>query len=135
MGNESQDLAGYREALLAGQLAGQRCDRCRRHWWPPRPACPRCGSLDFAWVTLPREAELFSWTVVAHPTLPAFSDRVPYAVGVMAFHDIGIRVVGFVDGAPENLSIGLRMAWEVPPNRSTDAPPVRWVVADDANAG
>lgn len=130
--DDSQDLVGYREALRLGELAGPRCDRCQRHWWPPRPACPRCGSLDFTWVTLPRVGVLFTWTVVTHATLPAFSSKVPYAVGVMAFEDLGIRVIGFVDDEPDHLTIGLPMAWNIPADQSADAPPVRWVIADQA---
>ena len=122
----TQDLLGYREALARGELAGQRCGSCDRHWWPPRPACPHCGSVDFDWIRLPDFGNLYTWTVVAHPSLPEFEDKVPYTVGVVEFADIDIRVIGYVDENEQHLEVGMPLAWKVN-DQNSDDPPFSWI--------
>jgi len=103
--------APYREACREHRLVVQACGNCGRRRWPPRPLCAACGSLDIAWVELPPEAKLYSWTVVHRAADPRFVERVPYVVGVVELAcDPSIRFLGgIVDTDPEDLRVGLPM--------------------------
>ncbi|GAA0276851.1 hypothetical protein GCM10009527_086550 [Actinomadura nitritigenes] len=105
------DLAGYREGLAAGELRAQRCEGCARTFWPPRPACPRCGCPDTAWVRLPDTGELFTWTVVAHTRLEGFQEEVPYPVGMISVPEAGIRMIGRIGAPAADLEIGMPVRW------------------------
>jgi uncharacterized OB-fold protein len=107
------DLAGYREGLLAGEIRAQHCDGCQRTWWPPRPACPRCQCTRYTWVRLPECGELYTWTVVGHTRLAEFQPLVPYAVGLVAIPEAGIRVIGRISGSPDGLEFGMALRWTV----------------------
>lgn len=109
--SEHQDLTGYWEAAERGELAAQYCNQCERFWWPPRPVCPRCQSNDYAWTALPDSGELFTWTVVHRTALPDFRDATPYAVGVVALPEAGIRIAGFLDVEAEQLGMGMPLRW------------------------
>lgn len=77
-----------------------------------RPACFACTSLDASWVAVPREGELYSWTVVNFTSLEGFRDLVPYAVGVVQLDEVPVRMAGYVDADPGHLRMGDRMRAE-----------------------
>lgn len=76
----SVDNEEFYRAAQRGELRFQRCTDCRawRHY--PRPACPECTSTRFAWERASGRGEIYSWTIVHGPTLPAFRDQLPYNV-------------------------------------------------------
>lgn len=119
------DLREYRRGLLQGELRFPRCDECGDALWPPRPQCPRCGSAVLTWHAVPRDGRLFTWTVVARTHLPEFTDRVPYAAGIIEIPDIGIRMMGFVDADPAVLVMAQVLTWTVLRN-ADGLPRVRW---------
>jgi uncharacterized OB-fold protein len=101
------DTAPFYEAAARGELRFQRCADCRtwRHY--PRPACPACLSRRFAWERATGDGEVYTWTIVHGPTLPAFADEVPYNV-VDVLLDEGLHFVSQVlDCPPEALRPGL----------------------------
>ena len=110
---QTEDLQGYRDGLEQGELRAQCCDACGAHQWPPRPACRRCRGFGLTWVPLPPTATLFTWTVVARTQLPGFADKVPYAVGVLEYDELRIRLVGRLDADPGSLRVGDRLGWTV----------------------
>ena len=61
-------------------LTVQRCDGCGTWRFPPRPVCPRCGSVAATWTPTTGLGTLISWTVIHHVTHPAFAAQVPYPV-------------------------------------------------------
>jgi len=76
----SVDNDEFYRAAQRGELCFQRCSDCRswRHY--PRPVCPECASTRFAWERASGRGEVYTWTIVHGPTLPAFRDRLPYNV-------------------------------------------------------
>ena len=76
----SVDNEEFYRAARRGELRFQRCTDCRawRHY--PRPACPECTSTRFGWERASGRGEIYSWTIVHGPTLPAFRDQLPYNV-------------------------------------------------------
>jgi uncharacterized OB-fold protein len=121
---QSEDLQGYRDGLAQGELRGRCCTECGRYQWPPRPACAYCRSFEAEWVALPQTASLFTWTVVARTRLAGFTDRVPYAVGVLEYASLRIRLVGRLDADPYGLRVGDRFAWTVEPAADGGPQPV-----------
>ncbi|RIK98150.1 MAG: hypothetical protein DCC71_21210 [Proteobacteria bacterium] len=105
------DTAPYWEAAARGELALQRCDGCDAWRFPPRPGCPRCGSLASRWERASGRGTVWSFVVVHGPVLPAFAERVPFAVVLVELdEDPRLRVVGNLPGvAPARVRIGMRV--------------------------
>ena len=121
---QPSDLEGYLEGLARGELCGQRCHGCGEHQWPPRPACARCRGFDLEWVRLPAKATLHTWTVVHRTKLPGFEEKVPYAVGVLEYDALRVRVVGLLDADPDALEVGDLFTWSVNPSHDGSPQPV-----------
>jgi uncharacterized protein len=79
----------------AGELRVQACASCGRRRMPPRPMCPWCQGLDARWDALAPTGTVWSFAVPHPPLLPAYAERLPYAVLVVTLDDDpSIRVVG-----------------------------------------
>lgn len=87
------DSAFFWDGLAAGTLLLPRCDRCRRHWFPPAPRCPHCGCRDWQPVPSAGTGLLYSWVITHHAFDPAFGSDLPYPVGIVAL-DEGPRLPG-----------------------------------------
>jgi uncharacterized protein len=89
------------------ELLAQRCDRCGRLRFPPRPMCPHCSSLGSVWTQLSGDARVVTWTVCYPPVLPAFQAQVPYAVVLVELAE-GLRMISsLVDCPPEEIEAGM----------------------------
>jgi uncharacterized OB-fold protein len=94
------------------ELRIQRCDDCGTARFTPRPACPHCASLRFAWITCTGRGRVHTWTVVHGPTLPAFKHDTPYAAGVVKLEE-GVFMVGRIRGCdPAAIRAGMRVRVE-----------------------
>lgn len=111
MRQESSDLAGFHGGVAAGELRVPRCSGCERAHWPPRPACPHCLGRDLDWVRPPAVGRLFTWTVVGHTRQPESREHVPYPVGMIAFPELGIRMIGRLDIDLAELDFDLPVRW------------------------
>ncbi|GAA4532593.1 Zn-ribbon domain-containing OB-fold protein [Nonomuraea ferruginea] len=107
------DTQPFWDGTAAGELRIQRCLACERHYFYPRPSCPRCGSGSVEWVRASGRATLYSY-VINHRPAPGFEG--PYAIAVVELEE-GVRMmtnlVG-VEPAPENLELDmpLRVTFE-----------------------
>ena len=119
---EPADLDGYRHGLTERQLRCQACPNCGSWRWPPRPACPECTHIGGSWVPLPPTGTLYTWTVVARTSDPAFTDLLPYAVGMFEFAGAGIRVIGRIQGDSSALASGQPMSWSIEETASGPQP-------------
>ena len=95
----TDDVAPFYEAAARGELHIQRCDDCGEWRHYPRPACPTCLSRRFTWQRASGNGEIFTWTIVHGPTLPAFMDTLPYNV-VDVLLDEGVHFVSQVLECP-----------------------------------
>jgi hypothetical protein len=99
-------------------IAGPFWEFCRRHelWiqrsrssgrfvFPPRPAY----AGDWEWTRVSGLGRVLTFVVTRPPFLPAFADRVPFAIAVVEL-DEGPRLVGNVLGCPvERVRCGLEV--------------------------
>ena len=102
--------AGFWRAAADGRLDVQRCGACGRHRHPPTEGCYHCGSLDWAWDTLPGTGTVFTWTWVWHPLHPVVEPAIPYNVTVVELDGTEgepVRLVtNVVDATEETLVTG-----------------------------
>jgi len=117
------DWVPYWEAGRNRELRFPRCNDCR-HWrFPPGPMCPRCLSMRSEWAVASGRARLLSWVVVHPPVLPAWKDRVPYAV-VLVECEEGVRTMGGLIGASaERLRMDMPMVVDFAPSPDGDLVP------------
>ena len=73
------------------------------------PICPSCNAADVEWRSAAGGGSVYTYTVVYHPTHPAFQDRVPYIIAVVEL-DEGPRIVTNLQRcAPEQVACGMRV--------------------------
>ncbi|HZQ83300.1 MAG TPA: OB-fold domain-containing protein [Acidimicrobiales bacterium] len=90
-----EETAPFWSGCARGELVVQRCDRCGRWRFPPRPACPWCRSFEFSWPAMSGRGTVWSFVVPHPPLLPAYAELAPYNVIVVALdEDPTIRLVG-----------------------------------------
>ena len=104
-GNE--DDAAFWDALAEGELRIQRCIACGVLRHPPRPVCAHCGSTERGWQVVSGAGEVWSFTVVHPPTLPAFADRTPYGSVVVRLDEGVFLVSNIVDCPVDELAVGM----------------------------
>ena len=103
------DEAYFWSALRDGRLCIQQCASCATGRHPPRPVCAHCGSADWAWRDATGAGEVWSFTVIHPPTLPAFADRTPYGAVVVRLDEGVFLVSNLVDCPVDELAVGLRV--------------------------
>jgi uncharacterized OB-fold protein len=69
--------------------------------------CPRCRSLESRWEVASGRGTVWSFVIAHPPLLPAYAERAPYDVAVITLdEDPALRMVGNVEGAPHDVTIG-----------------------------
>ena len=106
---DDPDDARFWDALRAGELRVQRCAACGAFRHPPRPVCARCGATESDWPVVAGTGEVWSFTIVHPPTLPAFAGRVPYGAVVVRLDEGVFLVSNVVDCPVEELAVGMRV--------------------------
>lgn len=105
----TRDNAPFYEAARKGELRFQCCSACHTFRHYPRPSCPRCLSREYTWQRSSGRGEVYTWTIVRGPTLPAFEHKLPYNV-VDVLMDEGVHFVSEVlDCPPEAIHAGMKV--------------------------
>jgi uncharacterized OB-fold protein len=96
--------------LEKGIVAGTRCKKCSRLYFPPRADCLTCRKSDIEWVPIEGKAKLVTYTQVFFGP-PAFEQATPYLLGLAEF-DNGLRVFAPIsrDLDPKELRPELELA-------------------------
>ena len=111
----ARDEVEFWAALCAGELRLQHCAQCGVARHPPRPVCAHCGSIEREWVVSPGRGEVWSFTVIHPPTLPAFAERTPYGAVVVRLDEGVFFVSNLVDCPDDELAVGLRVELALTP--------------------
>ena len=64
----------------AGELRLQRCNKCAKAYFPPRPFCPACGHREVTVFKASGKGFLYSY-VIHHRPVPGFTP--PYSIAVV----------------------------------------------------
>lgn len=94
-----------------GELLIHRCDLCGRVSWPSW-SCTEHGGQAMSWVRAAGTGTLHTFTVYHHTYSPSDSRPTPYVVAIVRLDegpDVHTSIVGC---APEECSIGMRVAVE-----------------------
>ncbi|WP_158937336.1 Zn-ribbon domain-containing OB-fold protein [Burkholderia sp. S171] len=130
--------APFWQACQDQQLKIRFCDNCSRHFHPPLPSCPRCGSMHVSWRELSGNGTIFTYSVGYHAVHPALKGHPPYNVSVVLLDDADdVRLVtNIVDVPPDELSIGMpvTVCWEDAGN-GTLLPRFRRTTSDVGGSG
>jgi len=109
-----RDTHGYWQHLRRHELVIQRCTQCGTYRHHPRPMCPECHSLDFAWAPMSGRGTVYTYAIVNQPLHPFWSGRTPYNVVLVELEE-GVRIVSNLVDCPNDLvRIGMpvTVVWE-----------------------
>lgn len=67
--------------LEDGKIAGTRCKKCKKLYFPPRVDCESCLSDEMEWITLSDKCKLITYTNV-HFAPPHFRYDCPYPIAL-----------------------------------------------------
>ena len=108
----SFSVKSFYDFLVKRKLMGSRCSKCNTLFVPPRPLCPRCGSVKLSWVELSGKGKLATFTVV-HVGPAELASETPYVVGVVELDEgpkVSSRITGVDANKPESIRIMIPMA-------------------------
>ncbi|BES82828.1 Zn-ribbon domain-containing OB-fold protein [Pyrodictium abyssi] len=98
----------WRDRVPRYRLVGRECKQCGRRHYPPRPACPYCGSRELEEVELPRTGIVETYTVI-YTVMDGFRDKAPLTIAVVRLDD-GTRVLApITDAEPSEVKTGMRV--------------------------
>jgi uncharacterized OB-fold protein len=92
-------------ALEDDRFLLRRCESCDRHYFPPGPVCPHCGSDTVEWIPSDGAGLLYTFTLQRR-TPPGFDG--PAVVGILEL-DEDVRVLAAIDASYDDLAIGDRL--------------------------
>jgi len=98
----------WRDRVSRYRLVGRECKRCERRHYPPRPACPYCGSRELGEAELPRTGIVETYTVI-YTVMDGFRDKAPLIIAIVRLDD-GTRVLApITDAEPSEVRTGMRV--------------------------
>jgi uncharacterized protein len=98
--------AEFFDAAAAGHLLIKQCDECARALAPEASVCTACAGPALHWLPAAGNGTLVTWTTVHKAPNPAYTDRVPYVVGVVELTE-GPWLYGRID--TETLTAGMAL--------------------------
>lgn len=111
-----RDTQPFWDACKEHRLVIQRCARCNAYRFAPSPVCADCNSFDWVWDQSEGKGEIYTYTIVHHPTHPATQTAVPYNAIVVQLRDCGqVKITSnLVDCANEDIKVGMpvEVTWE-----------------------
>ena len=91
------------DAAAEGRFLIKRCQACGEAHWYPRTICPFCHSDRTVWEEGSGQGEVYTYSVMRR------SPTGPYAIGYVTLDEGPNMLTNFLDVAPEDLKIGLRV--------------------------
>lgn len=91
------------DAAAEGRFLIKRCQACGAAHWYPRNLCPFCHSDRTIWEESPGEGLVYTFSITRR------SPTGPYAIGYVTLDEGPSMITNFVDVAPDDLKIGMRV--------------------------
>lgn len=98
------------DGTAAGELLLQRCNKCSKAYFPPRPFCPACGHREVTVFKASGKGFLYSY-VIHHRPVPGFTP--PYAIAVVELEEGPRMMAHIIDVAPDPQVLRCDMPLEV----------------------
>ena len=105
------ETSHFWEGARAGELRLQRCQRCEKAYFPPRPFCPVCGSREVNVFQASGKATLYSYVINHRPPAPGFTP--PYSIAVVTLEEGPRMMTNIVECPQTPEALELDMALEV----------------------
>ena len=96
------------DGTRAGELRLQRCNKCAKAYFPPRPFCPACGHREVTVFKASGKGFLYSY-VIHHRPVPGFTP--PYSIAVVELEEGPRMMTNIVDcpQTPEALQLDMKV--------------------------
>jgi uncharacterized OB-fold protein len=96
------------DGTQAGELRLQRCNKCSKAYFPPRPFCPECGHREVTVFKASGKGFLYSY-VIHHRPVPGFTP--PYSIAVVELEEGPRMMTNIVDcpQTPEALQLDMKV--------------------------
>jgi len=101
-----QRIWRLRSTLL--RLTATRCLDCGYVSFPPKAACPKCGSRNVVREELPKVGSVITYTVLNVP-IKGFEEQAPLIVGLIKLGEARM-LAQLTDVKPEDVKIGMKVA-------------------------
>ena len=94
--------------MQAGELRLQKCNKCAKTYFPPRPFCPACGHREVTVFKASGKGFLYSY-VIHHRPVPGFTP--PYSIAVVELEEGPRMMTNIVDcpQTPEALQLDMKV--------------------------
>lgn len=113
----SVETKPFWDAAREGRFLVKRCTACGEAHWYPRAICPLCHSTETVWEESPGTGEVHAFSITRKgPTGP-------YGIGYVMLDEGVLMLTNFVDMAPEDLAIGMRVKVRLEPTEGGEGPP------------
>ncbi len=107
------------DGLKRHELRIQQCRDCRRHYFYPRPFCPRCHSQNVEWTTVSGRGTLETF-VINHRPMRGFEDETPYVIAVVTLDEGPRMMTNLINVEPDPEHVQTDMAVEIVYDDVTD---------------
>jgi uncharacterized OB-fold protein len=96
------------DGVQAGELRLQKCNKCAKAYFPPRPFCPACGHREVTSFKASGKGFLYSY-VIHHRPVPGFTP--PYSIAVVELEEGPRMMTNIVDcpQTPEALQLDMKV--------------------------
>jgi len=87
----------------------QHCSACGYWRYYPSPICHQCGSFEVEWRPITGLGTVYTFSVIHHPPVPAFSADIPYVYAVVELDEGPMMPTNIIGVASEDVAIGMRV--------------------------
>jgi len=98
----------WRERGPRLRLEGSKCKKCEKIFYPPKPSCPYCGSLETESIELPKRGKVISWAI--EYTVPeGYRAEAPLVIALIELEN-GVKVLSaLTDVEPDKVFDGMEV--------------------------
>jgi len=89
------------------RLSGTKCQDCGLVTYPPKAACPKCGSRNLIEIELPRKGEVLTYTILNVP-IKGFEQYAPLIIAIIKLGDAKV-LAQLTDVKPEEVRVGMKV--------------------------
>ncbi len=101
--------AAYWKAAHIGELLLGACAECGKLCHPPQSVCPFCWSSNVATRSASGRGRLNAFTLVYQSAVPAFRERLPYAIAYVELDEGLYMLSNLINCDPDKITVGMAL--------------------------